>query len=68
MDEYQTEDSQCRIRWKDEASISPEKQPSSGQEGMSSLPEGEWAAAESQRGMTQKKKQNLHAQLRHPGK
>lgn len=55
VDEYQTKESQCRIRWKYYASISPEKQSSSREEGMSSLPEGEWAAAESQKGMTEKK-------------
>ena len=33
----------------------PEKRASSWEEGLSSLPEGEWAVAESQRGMTQNK-------------
>ena len=35
--------------------ITPEKHDSSREESLSSLPEGEWAVAESQRGMTQDK-------------
>ena len=45
MGEYQTKESPGRI--------SPEKHDSSREEKMSSLPDGEWAVAESQRGMTQ---------------
>ena len=42
------------MKWKLYAKVQrPEKRVSSWEEGLSSLPEGEWAAAESQRGMTQ---------------
>ena len=42
------------IKWNYFADVQrPEKQASSWEEGLSSLPEGEWAVAESQRGMTQ---------------
>ena len=43
-----------RMKWKLYAKVQrPEKRASSWEEGLSSLPEGEWAVAESQRGMTQ---------------
>ena len=43
-----------RMRWKLYAKVQrPEKRASSWEEGLSSLPEGEWAVAESKRGMTQ---------------
>ena len=43
-----------RLKWKLYAEVQrPEKRASSWEEGLSSLPEGEWAVAESQRGMTQ---------------
>ena len=43
-----------RIKWKLYAKVQrPEKQESSWEESLSSLPEGEWAVVESQRGMTQ---------------
>ena len=43
-----------RMNWKLYAKVQrPEKRASSWEEGLSSLPEGEWAAAESQRGITQ---------------
>ena len=43
-----------RMKWKLYAEVQrPEKRASSWEEGLSSLPEGEWAVAESQRGMTQ---------------
>ena len=43
-----------RMKWKMYAEVQrPEKRASSWEEGLSSLPEGEWAVAESQRGMTQ---------------
>ena len=42
------------IKWKLYVKVQrPEKQESSWEESLSSLPEGEWAVAESQRGMTQ---------------
>ena len=45
-----------RMKWKMYAKVQrPEKRASSWEEGLSSLPEGEWAVAESQRGMTQDK-------------
>ena len=45
-----------RMKWKFYAEVQrPEKRASSWEEGLSSLPEGEWAVAESQRGMTQDK-------------
>ena len=45
-----------RMKWKLYAKVQrPEKRASSWEEGLSSLPEGEWAVAESQRGMTQDK-------------
>ena len=43
-----------RMNWRLYAKVQrPEKWASSWEEGLSSLPESEWAAAESQRGMTQ---------------
>ena len=43
-----------RMKWKLYAEVQrPEKRASSWEEGLSSLPEGEWAVVESQRGMTQ---------------
>ena len=46
----------CRMKWKLHAKEQcPEKWASSWEEGLSSLPEREWAVAESQRGMTQDK-------------
>ena len=43
-----------RMKWKLYVEVErPEKRASSWEEGLSSLPEGEWAVAESQRGMTQ---------------
>ena len=43
-----------RMKWKFYAKVQrPEKRASSWEEGLSSLPEGKWAAAESQREMTQ---------------
>ena len=43
-----------RMKWKLYAKVQrPEKRASPWEEGLSSLPEGEWAVAESQRGMTQ---------------
>ena len=43
-----------RMKWKFYAEVQrPEKRTSSWEEGLGSLPEGEWAVAESQRGMTQ---------------
>ena len=43
-----------RMKWKMYVDVQrPEKRASSWEEGLSSLPEGEWAVAESQRGMTQ---------------
>ena len=46
-----------RMNWKLYAKVQrPEKRASSWEEGLSSLPEGEWAAAESQRRMTQETK------------
>ena len=41
-----------KITWEHYKTICPEKHDSSREERMSSLPEGEWAAAESQRVMT----------------
>ena len=55
MGEYQTKESPGRIIWKHYATMNFEKHDSSREEGMSSLPEGEWAVAESQRWMTQDK-------------
>ena len=43
------------MKWKMYAEVQrPEKRASSWEEGLSSLPEGEWADAESQRGMMQR--------------
>ena len=43
------------MKWKLYAKVQrPENQASSWEEGLSSLPEGEWAGAESQRGMMQR--------------
>ena len=43
------------MKWKMYAEVQrPEKRASSWKEGLSSLPEGEWAGAESQRGMMQR--------------
>ena len=43
------------MKWKMYAEVQrPEKRASSWEEGLSSLPEGEWAGAESQRGMMQR--------------
>ena len=43
------------MKWKVYTKVQrPEKRASSWEEGLSSLLEGEWAVAESQRGMTQK--------------
>ena len=43
-----------RMKWKFYVKVQhPEKRASSWEEGLSSLPEGEWVVAESQRGMTQ---------------
>ena len=43
------------MKWKFYAKVQrPEKRASSWEEGLSSLPEGEWADAESQRGMMQR--------------
>ena len=43
------------MKWKFYAKVQrPEKRASSWEEGLSSLPEGEWAVAESQRGMMQR--------------
>ena len=48
-----------RMKWKLYAEVQrPEKRASSWEEGLSSLPEGEWAVAESQRGMTQDEVKN----------
>ena len=45
------------MRWKMYAEVQrPEKQASSWEEGLSFLQEGEWAGAESQRGMIQRMK------------
>ena len=46
----------------------PEKRTPSWEEGLSSLPEDEWAVAESQREMTQDKVKNFHAKLQRPEK
>ena len=51
--EYQTKESPDRIIWEYYKTIIPEKRDSSGQEGLGSLPEVEWAVADTQRGMTQ---------------
>ena len=53
MGECQTKESTGRTMWEHYKTISPAKQDFSREEGLSSLPEGEWAVAESQRGMTQ---------------
>ena len=53
--EYQTKESQRRIRWKLCVTISYQKKSPTREKGLSSLPEGKWAVAESQRGMTQDK-------------
>ena len=47
--EYQTKG---RITWEHYTTTSPEKYHFFKEEGLSSLPEGEWAVAESQKGMT----------------
>ena len=45
-----------RMKWKFHVKVQrPEKRVSSREEGLSSLPVGDWAVAESQRGMTQDK-------------
>ena len=45
-----------RMKWNSYANVQrPEKRASSSEEGLSSLPEGEWAVADFQRGMTQDK-------------
>ena len=49
------------MKWKLYAKVQrPEKRASSWEEGLSSLPEGEWAVAESQRGMTQDEVKIVH--------
>ena len=55
MGEYQAKESPVRsiIIWEHYKTISPEKHDSFKEEGRSSLPEGEWAVTESQRGMVQ---------------
>ena len=55
MGEYQTKESIGRRISEHYTRMSPEKNDSSREEGMNSLPEGEWAAAEFQKGMTQDK-------------
>ena len=49
--EYQTKESQRRIRWKLYVTISYQKKAPTREKGLSSLPEGKWAVAE----MTQDK-------------
>ena len=44
----------CEWIWKHHTTMSPKKHDSSRVEGLSSLPEREWAVAESQRGMMQR--------------
>ena len=53
--EYQTKENPGRIIWEHYTTVSPEKDDSSREEGMNSLPKCEWTVAESQRGMTQDK-------------
>ena len=49
-----------RMKWKLYAKVQrPEKRASSWEEGLNSLPEGEWAVAESQREMTQDEVKNV---------
>ena len=49
-----------RMKWKIYAEVQcPEKRASSWEEGLSSLPEGEWAVAESRREMTQDEVKNV---------
>ena len=56
------------MKWKLYAEVQrSEKRASSLEEGLSSLPESEWAGAESQRGMTQDK-WKLHAEVQCPEK
>ena len=51
MGEYQTKENPGRIIWEHYPKMSPEKYDSYREEGMSSLPEGDWAVTGSQRGM-----------------
>ena len=51
--QYQTKECPGRIKWEHYTTIRPEKNNSSIEEVISSLPEGEWAVAESQQGMKQ---------------
>ena len=53
MGEHQNKESPVRIIWEHHTTISPEKHDWLKEEGWSSLPEGEWAVVQSQRGMTQ---------------
>ena len=53
MGEHQNKESPVRIIWEHHTTINPEKHDWLKEEGLSSLPEGEWAVTESQRGMTQ---------------
>ena len=53
MGEHQNKDGPVRIIWEHNTTISPEKHDWFKEEEWSSLPEGEWTVAESQRGMTQ---------------
>ena len=56
-----------RMNWKLYAKVKRHKKRiSSWEEGLSSLPEGEWAVAESQRGMTQDEK--FYAKVQRPEK
>ena len=53
MGEHQNKENPVRITWEHHKTIIPEKHNWLKEEGLSSLPEGEWAVAESQRRMTQ---------------
>ena len=66
--EYQTKESPGRIIWEHYTTMSPEKHDSSREERMSSLPEYEWAVAESQRRMTKDKVKSFYSKLQHPEK
>ena len=52
--EYQTKESPRRVIWEHHTTISPKKHNCSREEGLSSLPEGKWAVAKSQRRVTQR--------------
>ena len=53
MGEHQNKETTVRVIWEQHTTISPEKHDWFKEEGRNSLPEGEWAVAEPQRGMTQ---------------